>query len=128
MDDLGLIMRRLRIASGRTQQDIADILGCSRQAVTHLETGRRRLRWEQARTICNGLGYELRPVKRCDGEIGVIAEFLGWISVNPSAFEVIATFMGSLDEEGRDQLAITANAYMDADESIKGEVRRLLEI
>lgn len=56
---LGGRLRDLRLAAGKTQQDIADVLNISRSAYALYETGKRQLSYESLLTLADCYGVSL---------------------------------------------------------------------
>ncbi|MGH3849601.1 MAG: helix-turn-helix domain-containing protein, partial [Pseudonocardiaceae bacterium] len=56
VDDAGLVLRAWRVVAGRTQVDVAGVLGTSQQHLSQIEQGQRPLSLEQRRKLVIELG------------------------------------------------------------------------
>jgi transcriptional regulator with XRE-family HTH domain len=56
---IGTVLRRLRLAQGRTLQDVADAAGVSMAYLSEVERGRKEVSSELLAVICRALGIAL---------------------------------------------------------------------
>lgn len=68
---IGRNLRRHRIEAGATQQELANILGRHRPAISEVEAGRRALTLPEAALLCRQLGIAVVDLYACpfDGRV-----------------------------------------------------------
>ena len=60
--ELGTILRKERESRRITQQQMADLLGCTKMAVSYWETGKRSMYAETLKRYCAHLGITMQSV------------------------------------------------------------------
>jgi y4mF family transcriptional regulator len=67
-EQIGIIIRTRRKTLGFTQQDLADLLGCSQRWIWELEQGKENIYLKRLLRLCRELDIELRA--ELDIEVG----------------------------------------------------------
>jgi transcriptional regulator with XRE-family HTH domain len=68
VDDAGAVLRGWRLATGRTQADVADALGTTQQHLSQMENGRRPVTLEQRRLMVTELGIAAEDLGLSSGQ------------------------------------------------------------
>lgn len=77
-DQLGKLLRNVRLQQGLTQADIAGKLGVSAQAVSKLENNAGRASFDRVHKLCLLLGLELTLRPRADSQVSGAASQVEW--------------------------------------------------
>src|SRR5262245_60046702 len=88
-DDAGTVLLAWRVTAGRTQTDVASVLGTTQQHLSQIETGQRPVSLELRRTMVTELGiaaedlglsagYARKLVSRDDANPQIAASRLRW--------------------------------------------------